>query len=82
MAIIKFLLIAFLVYYLLRLVAKAAFPFLFRDFSQQQRQNTGRERSNGKAYKEGEVSIEYQPKTKKKVKDQAGEYVDYEEIKE
>lgn len=45
------------------------------------RQSNNMNNPNQKKQKEGETSVDYVPPVKKKISDDEGEYVDYEEIK-
>lgn len=82
MAFIKFIIIAVGIYYLLKLIIRAIFPFLVqKTFDKIQKEAQQRQQQSTK--KEGEVTIE-------KISDNAenlnkkgvGDYVDFEEIDE
>lgn len=94
MGLLKFLLIAILVLWLLRLTAQVLFPWAMRKFAQkimgetQQRYHhmNGHSAAQSQSQQqkpEGQVTIDYvPPKAKpKKGPKKAGEFVDFEEIK-
>jgi len=80
----KTLFIIVLVYYGLKIIGRFVFPLLFKKvmgnvekkFNEQQ----GRNATNQQPTKEGETVIDKAPRQTKKINDDAGEYVDYEEI--
>jgi len=93
---LKFLFIAILVLWLLRMVVRAALPYLVRQASekmmgqardQYQQQYGGQYRQarpEERRSPEGEITVDYVPPKNQRVKNgpkRAGEFVDYEEIK-
>ncbi len=91
MGLLKFLIIAICVIYLLRALARIFLPFLFKKVvsNMQEKMNNQQqayEKYNGNPKKpEGTISVDYVPPVKpvKTPKlDNAGEFVDYEEVKE
>ncbi|AOM76870.1 DUF4834 family protein [Pedobacter steynii] len=82
MGFLKFLFIAFLVLYILRIIFRLVFPMVLKNmFSkvQQQAENQARQRNNKP---EGDISIDYMPPQPKGGRtDKLGDFVDYEEIK-
>lgn len=70
---IRFILVAILVFILIRMIGKSIFSFYEGIYDP----------SNGpeKRRKEGEVTIESKANTTKRISKSDGEYVDYEEIK-
>ncbi len=80
----KTLFIIVLIYYGLKIIGRFVFPLLFKKvmgnvekkFNEQQ----GRSTTNQQHTKEGETVIDKAPRQTKKINDNAGEYVDYEEI--
>ena len=78
---IRFLFFFFIIYFIIRFVTRVVMPFLFG--SSYQSMNQGKRRDDPGQYrkKEGEVTIDYVPKKKKKIGKDEGEYIDYEEMK-
>jgi len=89
MALIRILLIIFIIYYLGRLVARYILPTLFygymddkmKEFNRQQQHQRKREKEQSRK-REGEVNIDYAPQGNSKNKPSPGEYIDYEEVKD
>ena len=89
MALIRILLIIFIIYYLGRLVTRYILPTLFygymddkmKEFTRQQQHQRRREKEQSHK-REGEVNIDYTPQGNSKNKPSRGEYVDYEEVKD
>jgi hypothetical protein len=81
MEFINFLLIAILVLYIIRSLARILLPMLFQKVvnnAQQHQQQSSRSQST----KEGKIRVDYIPQTKKSsIPDSEGDFVDYEEIK-
>ena len=73
---IRFILVAILVLILIRMIGQS-----FLSFYQGMYGNTSARDQNRKNEKEGDVTIETQKKSVKKISRSDGEYVDYEEIK-
>ncbi len=69
----RILLIFIIVYYLFRFLS-----YLFKPSSTDY--GSGRESMNKSSQKEGEITIDHMPNSKKKVKKDKGDYVDYEEV--
>jgi flagellar basal body-associated protein FliL len=88
MGLLKFLIIAICVLYIIRMLARIFLPFLFKKavhkmkekMSQQQQ---AYQQTNNPEKPEGTLSVDFVPPTpKKKPKlDQAGDFVDYEDLK-
>jgi UPF0716 family protein affecting phage T7 exclusion len=83
MAFIKFLIIVFGVYYLLKLIIRALFPFLVQktfDKMQNQAQQQYNQENRNNTH-EGDVTIQKDSDRKETPnKKDFGEYVDYEEV--
>lgn len=80
--IIKFLFIAILVLWVIRLLVRLIFPTVIRNvFNNMQSQAGGQQQRSSKP--EGSISIDYMPQPDKKQgnADKLGEFVDYEEVK-
>jgi len=94
-ALLKFILIAIAIFWLLRLVARLLFPWAVKKAAEKMMKNAdqfqGRNGDPFASYQntsrsrnrnEGEIRIDYvPPKAKPKRKDVGGEFVDYEEVK-
>jgi flagellar basal body-associated protein FliL len=86
MGLIRFLIIAISVIYIIRTLARIFLPYLFKravhKMAQQQQANQQHNQGN-KSKPEGTISVDFvPPNTPKKPKlDQAGDFVDYEELK-
>ena len=80
MALFRLILIAFLIYFILKFIGRLLFPWLY--ITEKQDRNYKEPGSAGKTRKEGEVSVHDVRQDKDKIiqKDE-GEYIDYEEIK-
>lgn len=93
MGLLKFLFIAILVLWLIRMIVRLALPFLMRKMSEkmmgqaraqhhQRYQGHSQDHRPSDHSKEGNITIDYvPPKRYKKGPKKAGEFVDYEEIK-
>ena len=90
MGLIRFLIIAISIIYIIRILARIFLPFLFKKAvnkmqEKMNQQQGGYQPPNSGAQKkpEGTISVDFVPPTpKKKPKlDQAGDFVDYEELK-
>lgn len=84
MGLLKFLIIAICVLWLLRMVARVLLPALFRKVVKkaQQRANEHQQQQR-RPEPEGRIRVDYIPPKDKEAlaADKAGEFVDYEEIK-
>lgn len=80
MAFLKFIIIAVGVYYLLKLIIRAMFPFLVqKTFDKMQKEAQRQQQDQVK--KEGEVTIDKNPNSKSNPnKKDVGDYVDFEEV--
>jgi hypothetical protein len=81
---VKFLIICCFLYILLRFFVRYLFPFLLGSYVNKKMSEMGQNHQSGnkrKQPRDGEVTIDYQPKNKKQYADDTGEYIDYEEIK-
>jgi hypothetical protein len=83
MGLIKFLLIAVIILWIIRILVRLIFPVMLKSVfgnMQQQAANGGQQQRSSKP--EGSISIDYMPKKDKKGNaDKLGDFVDYEEIK-
>ncbi len=82
---LKVILIIVLFYYLIRLLSRLLFPFVFQHYISHKMNgfsnDSGKNRKQRKP-KEGEITIENITGVKAKSKKYQGEYIDYEEIKD
>lgn len=80
--IIKFLFIAVIVLWVIRLLIRLIFPAVIRNVFNNM-QNQGGSQQQRSAKPEGSISIDYMPEKDKKRgnPDKLGEFVDYEEVK-
>jgi len=84
MGVIKFLIIAIIVLWVIRLLMRMIFPAVIRNaFNNMQNQATGQQQQQRPRRPEGTISIDYMPKKEKKKgnADNLGDFVDYEEVK-
>ncbi len=83
MALLKFILISFLVLYIIRVILRLIFPVVIKNmFSKVQQQAAQQQRTNPNHQREGDISIDYMPpRTKQGNADKLGDFVDYEEVK-
>ena len=80
MALLRLILIAFLIYFVLRFIGRLLFPWLY--ITENQNRNIKDPDSSQKSGKEGDVSVHDVHGDKDKIiKKDEGEYIDYEEIK-
>lgn len=76
MAILKFILIVTLLYYLAKSLVKLLFPFLLKNLNNKMNSANNNNFNNKN---EGDISIKYSKKNKK-IDKNIGEYTDFEEI--
>ncbi|TDG37200.1 DUF4834 family protein [Pedobacter changchengzhani] len=83
MPLLKFLFIAVLVLWVLRLLIRLLLPMLFGNLANKmQQQATGQKQQQRSSKPEGSISIDYMPPKPDQGKtDKLGDFVDYEEIK-
>lgn len=82
MGIIKFLIIAIIVLWVIRLLLRMIFPMVIKNaFNNMQNQAAGQQQRQRRP--EGTISIDYMPQKEKKKgnADKLGDFVDYEEVK-
>ena len=80
MALLRLILIAFLIYYILKFIGRLLFPWFY--IAENQDRNYKKAGAAGKPRKEGEVSVhDVQGDKDKIIQKDEGEYIDYEEIK-
>jgi hypothetical protein len=80
---VRFLLIAFLIYLVAVLFLRYVFPFILRLFVRRMSDNVRKqyEKEQQKTEKKkGDITIDYTPKSKKKIDKDTGDYVPFEEI--
>nr|MBC7613442.1 DUF4834 family protein [Pseudopedobacter sp.] len=90
MGLLRFLFITIIVIYIIRILARLFMPFLFRKaaekMTEKMNNQSGQQQANYQSSNkkpEGTISVDYvPPKEKKKPKlDNAGDFVDYEDLK-
>lgn len=79
---ILFLLFFYLIYFLIKYIFIRPFKEGYSGGGQRQQRGRGRQQNPFNREKEGDVSITYDPRKQKNGKEDVGEYVDYEEVKE
>ncbi|MBY0245658.1 MAG: DUF4834 domain-containing protein [Sphingobacteriaceae bacterium] len=81
MAVLEFIFIVILVFYILKNILRLLFPIVLRNlFGKMQQQQQANYKQTHKP--EGSISIDYLPKDKKQGNaDKLGDFVEYEEIK-
>lgn len=81
MGLIKFILYFILILWLLRIIGQLLLPLLFKRIIKKAHEQTfGQQQTQSRP--EGSIQIDHvPPKTKARKKDEAGEFVDFEEIK-
>ncbi len=82
MALIRFILIAVIIYYALRFILRLVAPFLISYLAKRMNNNSFQKNPFYNKRKEGDVTIKGGQHKDKKVSDNVGEYVDYEEVDE
>ncbi|WP_443936937.1 DUF4834 family protein [Pedobacter sp. MW01-1-1] len=79
---IKFIFIAIMVLWLIRLLIRAVLPMLFANVVNKMQQQGGNQQSQRRSKPEGSISIDYMPpKPSQNKTDKLGDFVEYEEIK-
>ncbi|KQN34672.1 DUF4834 family protein [Pedobacter sp. MC2016-05] len=85
MAFIKFIFIAILVLWIIRMLIRLILPMLFNNLAskmQQQASGQGQQQQQRRSKPEGAISIDYMPpKPDQSKTDKLGDFVDYEEVK-
>lgn len=83
MALIKFILIVVLVYYIFKFAGRYLLPFLLKFFIKKAgKKQDNQRKSSSRRRKDGEVSIDYMPQKNRNLNtDNVGEYIDFEEFK-
>jgi len=83
MGLIKFIFIAILVLWIIRMLIRLILPMLFNNLaSKMQSQAGGNQQQQRRTKPEGSISIDYMPPKPNQGKtDKLGDFVDYEEIK-
>ncbi len=81
---IRTILIIVLIYYAFKIIGKFVFPLLFkkvmRNVEKKFNEQNHRNSTNQQRAKEGETVIDKTPNQTKKINDDAGEYIDYEDV--
>ncbi|NTE05036.1 DUF4834 family protein [Agrobacterium tumefaciens] len=84
MGLIKFIFIAILVLWIIRMLIRLILPMLFGNLaSKMQQQASGQTQQQQRRSKpEGSISIDYMPPKQTGKTDKLGDFVDYEEVKQ
>lgn len=86
MGFIRTILFIVIVYYLVKIIARYALPFLLGNYVNRKMNDFsdpyGRQQQNAGKRKEGEVTVDYQSGPKSQKRKDGGEYIEYEEIKD
>ncbi|WP_029281113.1 DUF4834 family protein [Pedobacter sp. R20-19] len=84
MGLIKFIFIAILVLWIIRMLIRLILPMLFGNLaSKMQQQASGQTQQQPRRSKpEGSISIDYMPPKQTGKTDKLGDFVDYEEVKQ
>ncbi|QPH38150.1 DUF4834 family protein [Pedobacter endophyticus] len=84
MGLIKFIFIAILVLWIIRMLIRLILPMLFNNLAskmQQQAGGQGQQQQRRQSKPEGSISIDYMPPKQTGKTDKLGDFVDYEEVK-
>jgi len=83
MILIRFLLIAIFVLYIIRALVRLLLPMLFQNVMNKAQQQAQQHQQQYQQQRppEGKIKVDYIPETKKSVPDSEGDFVDYEEVK-
>ncbi len=86
MSFLRTILIILLIYYGAKLIVRYVIPVFLKNYVEKKMgtfTSPGQQQNNHqKKQKEGKVTIDYIPKSDKKVENSEGEYIDFEEVKE
>lgn len=82
MAVLKFLFITICILWLIKMIARVLLPFAFQKMmTKAQNQANQRYQQQHNPNPDGRIRVDYMPPKDKKHDDQAGDFVEYEEIK-
>lgn len=88
MILIRFLIIAICILYIVRSLARIFLPYLFQSVINKAQQQQGQSRQTNYSQqqqprqpREGSVKIDHMPQNKNNIPDSEGDFVDYEEVK-
>jgi len=82
MQFLKFIFIAILVLWVIRLLVRLLLPMLFNNLASKMQQQAAGQQQQRKSKPEGSISIDYMPPRPDQSKtDKLGDFVDYEEVK-
>ena len=83
--VIKIILILLGVYFIIKLISRSLFSFFFGEIAKKTNEQVRQQQEDishrKKRKKEGEVSVNYQPKSRKNFAKEDGDYIDFEEVK-
>ena len=72
----------FLFFYVIKQIGRIVLPFVLKRFFTKMNNSFSNQYSQKPQKREGEVTIDHAPKTKKMVNKDKGDYVDFEDIQE
>jgi hypothetical protein len=80
---LRIILLLVLSYYLIKLLIRLFFPYFFRQYVNRKTGGSGNRQDYTKQRhkKEGDVTIDYLTKKKKRISKDKGEYIDFKEVK-
>ncbi|GAA3981985.1 hypothetical protein GCM10022246_37510 [Pedobacter ginsengiterrae] len=82
MGLVKFIFIAILVLWIIRMLIRLILPMLFNNLASKMQQQASGQPQQPKRKPEGSISIDYMPPKPDQGKtDKLGDFVDYEEVK-
>ncbi|MCX2573980.1 DUF4834 family protein [Pedobacter sandarakinus] len=82
MGLVKFVFIAILVLWIIRMLIRLILPMLFNNLaSKMQQQASAQGQQQKRSKPEGAISIDYMPPKQSGKTDKLGDFVDYEEVK-
>ena len=81
MILLRFLLIAILVIYIIRSLVRIFLPMIFQSVVNKAQQQNQQQQYRSQKPPEGKIKVDYIPNTKSQVPDSEGDFIDYEEIK-
>lgn len=83
MALLRIILLLIIAYYVIKLIIRLFFPYFFRQYVNNKTGGSGDRKDYTKQSrkKEGEITIDYLNKKKKRISKDKGDYIDFKEVK-
>lgn len=78
MALLRFILILFIIFFLIRIITR----YVLRSYFKNMQRNFENQQNQHNRKKEGDVTINTKPRKEKKIDNDEGDYVDFEELDE